>query len=144
MDLETKQKIDALLSGFKELDLDRLDQTKGSVFKKDGECGACVGAWAAVFLDLPRHHALGSITIPSGEEISRWWYEDGVEALEDIFGEDVDQLFRECGSGTADPFGPEIWIGEPYSVIKQAAFRGLGYKYQPEGEVNGSSQEKTN
>ena len=132
MDLETKQKIDALLSGFKELDLDRLDQTKGSVFKKDGECGACVGAWAAVFLDLPRHHALGSITIPSGEEISRWWYEDGVEALEKLFGlsnSELEVFLTNCGAAY-DPFGSDDWENPPYPVFRRAVKRKFDYDFE--------------
>ena len=117
MDLETKQRIDALLSGFKELDVNRHNQSLGNIFKKHGKCSACVGAGAAVFLDLPKQG-------------SRWQYEDGVEVLEEIFGEDVDQLFRDCGAETYDPFGSNDWENPPYLVLHEAVKRKFGYDFE--------------
>ena len=128
MSPEQKEKIDALLTGFKELDLDRLDQALGNVYKKNGECGACVGAWSAVFLGLPKYEPQRYLE----NQGSRWRYEDGVEALEKLFGlsnSELEVFLTNCGAAY-DPFGSDDWENPPYPVFRRAVKRKFDYDFE--------------
>ena len=126
MSPEQKEKIDALLTGFKELDLDRLNQASEVVFEEDGACGGCVGAWSAVFLGLPKYQPWDK------DRCSFWRFEHGIDALMELFGLrsiDLEGLLADCGAGTCDPFGPRHWTNPPYLVLHEAVKRRFDYDF---------------
>ena len=129
-------KIRAVLEGFRTLPPKKWTQVNGRIYthtmgnRYTEECGACVGAWCAVFLDVERrvshdHHNPHCT-------YSFWYYTDGQQALAkllhfrpDILGEKL----RQYGA-SEDPFGGKPWDRNPYDVLVDVVRDRTGYDHR--------------
>ena len=113
-------KIRSVLEGFRTLPDHKWDQDLGYIYThnmssdhKEEECGACVGAWCAVFLDLPTNcnNMYGK---------ARWYYEDGALALADLLHIDLPELEHILSANGAwlSPFSEAPWRKSPYPVLR--------------------------
>ena len=124
-------RIRVILEGFRTLPDHKLDQDLGQIYAhnmsgdhREEECGACVGAWCAAFLDLPtdNNNMYGK---------PRWYFEDGAEALADLLKMnlwDLEQHLMENGAHSA-PFGETPWPKKPYSVLRNTVKKITGYDH---------------
>ena len=126
--METEYQLDKirnLLEGFRVLPEEKWTQANGELFVKNmsgdlfSECGACVGAWCAYFLELTPRFA-GSVD-------AFWGYPRGKRALMNLVP-GIGEIL--CRHGAApDPFGSTMWDEEPYFVLRDAIKEITGYDH---------------
>ena len=131
-------KIAKMLEGFRKLPVIKWDQRSGGVFPgnnlsgaPEGECGACVGAWMAYFLEEPV-----SIT-SSGDSV--WCFEHGRAAFSRLLYI-TDRGLRgllHFNGAPFDPFGTNAWrddflepLETPYHILCATVKELTGYDHK--------------
>ena len=123
-------KIRAILEGFRKLPKERIRQYNGAleVRKMDKECGACVGAWCAHFLNLPllQPHDFYMVDGPY------WGFMTGARALASLLRVrhiELEVTLHKNGAHV-DPFGTAPWPKNPYDVLCDTVRSMTGYDHK--------------
>ena len=118
-------KIRKVLEGFRFLPEEKWKQANGELFARNmsgdilHECGACVGAWCAYFLELTPRFA---------DTVDAYWgYTRGKRALKDLIP-GIEEVLARHGAGY-DPFGSTMWDYAPYFVLRDAIKEITGYDH---------------
>ena len=116
--------LQVVLEGFRNLPLSQWNQGIGEIRPADkGECGACVGAWIACFLDLP-------LRVRENTP-AHWYYLHGANTLSDLLKLDpfeLDSLLHTLGAPD-DPFGADVWDHPPYEILCDTVKTVTGYDH---------------
>ena len=121
-------KIQAVLEGFRTLPTSKLSQPNGEVYEEsmsgdivDPECGACVGAWCAVFLDSAQYE--------DGNGDLYWCFTEGSQDLAELLSVvSIERLLLKHGA-PSNPFGSSKWLRQPYLVLRDAVKDVTGYDH---------------
>lgn len=120
MKTDQTMKLKALLDGFFMLGNGKINQIN-AVLDLEEECGACIGAWAAYFLDVHKRNDV-------------WVCEDGIAELGSILfmGSSLKNLslFLHKHGAPKSPF-LDTWDRAPYEVLSDAIFERTGYIHKP-------------
>ena len=123
-------KIQAVLEGFRHLAPVSHSQKIEYIYlshmeDEDVECGACVGAWCAYFLNLPLKK---DPTLPGGPF---WCFAAGAYELASILQVSRTTLENVLAKHGADEeaFGSWAWSRDPYLVLCDAAKEITGYDH---------------
>ena len=128
------EKIRKVLEGFRVLPYRRWFQDSGRLWANsqtnelEEECGGCVGAWCAYFLEVPSFKFIGNQVT---DKVSHWYYGDGQHALADLLHLNTYTLNRLLIKHGADscPFGADPWPSTPYSVLRKTVLEVTGYDH---------------
>ena len=136
------QAITKLLDGFSLLDNSLFSQTHGHVVNAGQECGACCGAWAAFFLNVPKReefidnedfYKVYQIAPAEDNRVSYWYYHDGANAMENLFflsASDLEELLHNHGAAL-DPFSVAPWKKSHYDVLRDVVQELTGIAHEP-------------
>ena len=121
-------RIRTVLEGFRTLPTSRLSQSHGEVYEEsmsgdivDPECGACVGAWCAVFLDSEQY-------VDDNGELY-WCFTEGAQDLGKLLSVvSTERLLLKHGAPSS-PFGSSKWLRQPYLVLRDAVKDVTGYDH---------------
>ena len=136
------QALTTLLDGFSLLGSSMFSQRRGHVVKEAQECGACCGAWAAFFLDVPKReeiimdddfYRLYKMRPPEDNKVSYWYYQDGADALAVLLRLEpyqLNDLLRKYGAPDS-PFSSDRWLKSHYEVLKSVIEEVTGLDHEP-------------
>ena len=122
-------KIRTVLEGFRTLPNRNVVQMFGAIYEDEigegEECGACVGAWCAYFLNLPRN-----VHWDTGR--AYWSFEGGAVALRHLLKVEPTRLEDALHANGAHP-GPFTifrWRRRPYDVLCDTVLDITGYDHK--------------
>ena len=125
------EKIRNLLEEFRMLSNHRIRQWNGALYHdhEGKECGACVGAWCAYFLETPLVKDNNWVSQEGGPY---WGFLQGKQALASLLVTSQETLGRTLhkNGANSDPFGTDPWDHDYYDVLCDTVLEITGYDHR--------------